>query len=111
MLYFPNVRTEADFIRAYKYDLTRLMQDIRRYIGIHGFDQRKYDAMFGKRLSEFVELSTPEMAPKLSVDVLSALVMLWHKEACELAKDMGMPIEHHEDILAGYRKVEHLLEV
>lgn len=52
MLEFPNVRNEADFIRAYKYALSRLVDDIRRYVFVHGFDKSKCDSLYADRLSE-----------------------------------------------------------
>lgn len=111
MLRFENITSEADFVRAYRHEISRLMEEIRRYVRIHGFDQQKYDLMYSERLSNlYMGLSNGEYFKRFNQDTMMALAMLWHKEGRELGKALGFNMDDSDLVVAEYDKVKHHLD-
>ena len=97
VLISPNVKAEADFIRAYKLALEGLMLDIRRYVRSHGFDERKYDDVLkaAQHLAARRGLITP--------NVMEVLAVLWHKEI-----RFGDPAKDYKVVLAEYDRTRQM---
>jgi hypothetical protein len=74
VLVSPNVRTEADFIKAYRLALEGLMVDIRRYVRAQGFDERRYDDVL--RAAHQLAVRRGVITP----NAVEVLAILWHKE-------------------------------
>ena len=97
VLLSPNIKTEADFIRAYKLALEGLMLDIRRYVRSHGFDERRYDDVLK---------AAQQLAARrglITANVMEVLAVLWHKEI-----RFGDPAKDYKVVLAEYDRTKQV---
>lgn len=111
-MFLAHVRTEADFVRAYKYEIERLFDEIEVYLKIHGFKKEKYEQMYGQRLNNLYKgLSDDRFSP----EVMHALAILYHKRLREFSMATEKYIKHtfddYDDIAKEYNKVKHHLDV
>jgi len=100
LLISPNVKTEADFIRAYKVSLEGLMLDIRRYVRSHGFDERRYDDVL--KAAHQLAIRRGVITP----NVVEVLAVLWHKEI-----RFGDPAKDYKVVLAEYNRTKSALNI
>jgi hypothetical protein len=111
MAKLEDVTSEADFVRTYRRDLSRLTQEIRSQVRMHGYDRRKYDLVFAGPLADhYMGLSNGANIRGFRMETMLALAMLWHKEVCELRKSIGLQADDCEFIIAEYEKVKHHLD-
>lgn len=111
MKHFPNVESEADFVRAYQHAVFALRNDTRTYISVHGLDREKYLAVFTERAGDlYMLLGEKDVTDLVSQPLIVALAHFYMLETSDTMAELGHPDPNYQEAKSAYETQKHIIE-